>query len=589
MELKTLSSKLVERIYDTALAPDHWPDLLEALATILPMLKEEQKNLKKSEVSLDYDTPPNRTPVYDALLAHLNRAAQIRIRLNNEEQNACIQASVFEKLPSPAVLLSTTGEVKLLNDYAKAFLKTTRLMRIDSNRVLFPRPSKQRKFDQYITELRTASPDGKQLSIKLMDDSQSQPVIINLSRANDLYDLDGDILLLILSNDMKGTFDIVDFAEQYQLTKAETRVAYGLLNEKSLNELSDDHEVSIHTIRSQLKSIFQKTHCHRQGDLIKLILLSQPATFKTKNRSVVKQRSMDYNQQVKYANGRVLSFSDIGPKQGLPVITFPPTSGSRLQVHPDISVLFDLNIRLITVDRPGFGHSTYIDNYNLQCVTEYTEALADHLTLETFALLGFCGGTTHALAGSSMLGKRVLHTTLISSVTPYQSVDLFKGNKSSFFIDLATSMPQMLNPLLTLSVSMLMKEPDRYYAQLFPKLCESDKEALLKTDFNDNFLLALRECMRQGPKSFCEELVLLGSYWGIDFKQVDQPITFWHGKEDQYVPIHLIQKFSNEFENAELIEVEKHGHFVIYYQWFNILKDLKNKAEMNKQRTLIPR
>ncbi len=584
MVLKVLSSKLVEQVYDTALEPAGWPALLERLVEEIPIIEEAYEEEKTASGELrSIGNTLTKTTMYQDLLAHLTRAAQIRLKLNNEEQNACIQASVFEKIPMEAILLSKTGEVKHCNRYAKSFLENTHLMMLHNHKLFFTNQSNQDEFDQFINEIRIVPSDKKQFDIILKADFQPQRVTISLSHVNDLYDLDGDILLLISLNNVTETIDIIEFANQYHLTKAETRVAHHLLESRSLNEISKAHKVSIHTIRSQLKSIFQKTYCRSQSDLIKLILLSQPVTLKTENASLVEPLFTCYNQQIIYADDRVLSFSDLGPKKGLPVIAFPPTSGSRLQVHPDISVLFDLNIRLITIDKPGFGRSTPIINDNLQYVAEYIEALADQLFLESFALLGFCGGSIHALSGASMLGDRVLHTTLISAITPYQSVDLFKGSNSSHFTDLATRMPEMLHPLLTLSMSRLMKEPGKYYAQLFPCLCDSDEDALSKSDFNDNFLLAFRECMRQGPKAFCEELVLLNRFWGINFSEVYQPITFWHGKEDHYVPIHLIRLFSDEFANAELIEVEEHGHFMIYYQWFEILQDLKSKATMDKR------
>lgn len=580
MTLKGLSSKLLAKIYDTALDPTNWPELSQMLTEAIPEYNETKSVVAGCRLS---ENTPTESTLVQSILEHLDRAAQIRIKLNNEEQNLSIHTNVFEKFPFPAILLGKNGDIKHCNANAKTFLNGTHLMTVDNQQLLFSKSLQQKKYDQTIKKLIATPANNKQVNIALRNDVQSQVITIGFSVIDDLYGLGGGILLLISSNDMKEVVDIKAFSKQHQLTTAETRLLHGLLEEKSLNEISKEYELSIHTIRSQLKSIFQKTYCHRQSDLIKLVLLSQSTASKTENISLLEQHPICYHKQIIYPSNRVLSFSDIGPEKGLPVIAFPPTSGSRLQVHPDISVLFDLNIRLITVDKPGIGYSTTVENYDLQYVAEYIEALADQLSLESFALLGLCGGTAHALSASSILKERVLHTTLISSVSPYQSVDLFKGSKSSHLIELATRIPQLLYPLITLSVSNLMKESDKYYTQLFPQLCESDKQAILKSDFNDNFLLSLRECMRQGPKAFCDELALLGKDWGIDFALVTQPITFWHGKEDHYVPIHLIQFFSDKFVNAELIEVEECGHFLIYYKWFEILKDLKDKATINKR------
>jgi DNA-binding CsgD family transcriptional regulator len=63
----------------------------------------------------------------------------------------------------------------------------------------------------------------------------------------------------------------------FELTRAESRLAIALLDGKSLHEAAELIGVARETVRSQIKSIFQKTGTQRQGELIRL--LSQlPAT-----------------------------------------------------------------------------------------------------------------------------------------------------------------------------------------------------------------------------------------------------------------------------------------------------------------------
>jgi DNA-binding CsgD family transcriptional regulator len=57
----------------------------------------------------------------------------------------------------------------------------------------------------------------------------------------------------------------------YAFTGAETRLAIELLEGHSLGQTAERHEVSIETVRAQLKAIFAKTATHRQSELLLLL------------------------------------------------------------------------------------------------------------------------------------------------------------------------------------------------------------------------------------------------------------------------------------------------------------------------------
>jgi len=63
------------------------------------------------------------------------------------------------------------------------------------------------------------------------------------------------------------------FAEQFTLTQAEIRLCRALMGGLTLNDCSINWNISSHTTRSQLKTIFSKTSSRRQTDLLRLIHL----------------------------------------------------------------------------------------------------------------------------------------------------------------------------------------------------------------------------------------------------------------------------------------------------------------------------
>ena len=57
-------------------------------------------------------------------------------------------------------------------------------------------------------------------------------------------------------------------------------------------------------------------------------------------------------------DGRTLAADDVGAPGGRPVVYVHGTPDSRLARHPDDDLARRLGVRLVAVDRPGFGHSS---------------------------------------------------------------------------------------------------------------------------------------------------------------------------------------------------------------------------------------
>ena len=62
--------------------------------------------------------------------------------------------------------------------------------------------------------------------------------------------------------------------ELFSLTPAEARAALQLLHGGGVTEMAERLGVSVNTFKTQLRVACEKTHTHRQADLLKLLLLS---------------------------------------------------------------------------------------------------------------------------------------------------------------------------------------------------------------------------------------------------------------------------------------------------------------------------
>src|SRR5687768_9197921 len=105
------------------------------------------------------------------------------------------------------------------------------------------------------------------------------------------------------------------------------------------------------------------------------------------------------DQLLELPDGRMLGYSIYGPEQGKPVLYFHGTPSARLEPLllliynvPLFSLLEQHNLRLIAVDRPGMGHSTYDAQRTLHSFAADAQTLLQHLQIDRCSVLCWSGG-----------------------------------------------------------------------------------------------------------------------------------------------------------------------------------------------------
>lgn len=80
--------------------------------------------------------------------------------------------------------------------------------------------------------------------------------------------------------DVSFTMALEAFAELYKLTPAELRVLDGLSRDHSPGDVAEHSRVSVRTVRTQLSSIYSKTHTRGQRQLLSRLREIPPFSFK---------------------------------------------------------------------------------------------------------------------------------------------------------------------------------------------------------------------------------------------------------------------------------------------------------------------
>jgi DNA-binding CsgD family transcriptional regulator len=171
-----------------------------------------------------------------------------------------------------AILLDDDGEVLRANANAE---------------LLFGREFAVRRRRIFIAE-RTASEEVARAIHRVLDSSKAAPrsgpvpihrdgrrpiilYVMRLERQNaDLFSR-ATALILLIDLEVRPAPKAQDLCRIFGLTPSEAEFASSLSAGASLSAAADQFEITSETARKRLKSIFQKTDTHRQGELVALM------------------------------------------------------------------------------------------------------------------------------------------------------------------------------------------------------------------------------------------------------------------------------------------------------------------------------
>lgn len=228
-------------------------------------------------------------------------------------------------------------------------------------------------------------------------------------------------------------------------------------------------------------------------------------------------------------DGRDLGYGEWGASEGLPVFFFHGTPGSRILARAFHSAAEEKGIRLIGVDRPGYGLSTFQDSRTTLDYPKDVVQLADHLAIDGFGVMGASGGGPYVLACAHAMPDRVFGGLAICSVGP----------------------PESWNEVTREQLEANAENPDPLEQQLtaFPMMAEADRPGLLKNliagvqpkyrlvaearpELLEAFIDHHVEGQRQGARGSIYEAQLVVKPWEFDLESIRVPVRIWCGSAD---------------------------------------------------------
>lgn len=206
---------------------------------------------------------------------HYHKATSLFAQTESLRQQAMLGARGLEQVEMGVVATDSAGRVLFINTQAEAMLKASsrvvirdgRLSAIDTTLDVQLRKALKaaaRGASSTSLPVPARTPNGEELLMTVAPLGDTTPMWSMLSCPS--------VLLLIRSRSRLRILTAAQLMQLFRFTPAEARVARALAQGQSAEGYAIDAGISLTTVRTQLRSVLDKTGTHRQTDLVRLLV-----------------------------------------------------------------------------------------------------------------------------------------------------------------------------------------------------------------------------------------------------------------------------------------------------------------------------
>lgn len=270
---------------------------------------------------------------------------------------------------------------------------------------------------------------------------------------------------------------------------------------------------------------------------------------------------------LRLADSRRLAWAEWGRSEGPAAMLLHTSPGSRL-LDPDPDATEAAGVRLITVDRPGFGGSDAVPDPTMAGFGGDLAALAAALELRRVALVGWSGGGLYAVAAAARaLADRVASLSLLVSPAPDDEVpwvmDAFRVWQPGVREDPAAALPAIAKGLKSLG--------GQSDALLQSWTGPAEAPVVERTDVAAALAAWIREAVRQDGMGMACDVVAGWRGEPLLVEEVQVPAHLWYGEADAIGTEHG-EWYAARLRRATLTVLPDAGHLLPIANWRRILE-----------------
>lgn len=267
---------------------------------------------------------------------------------------------------------------------------------------------------------------------------------------------------------------------------------------------------------------------------------------------------------VRLRDGRALGFAEWGDANGAPVVAFHGGPGSRLLALGCEDTAVEFGLRLVCLERPGFGLSDPAPERTLIGWAEDVADSARALSMESLTVVGMSAGAPYALACAARLPSLIRRVGVIGGVAPPR-----------FLLD------DPLGKLIARDRPEAEKAARRHFEAMASDVDASvaemaarpgpDLAVYSRPDVQERFRETRREAFRTGIDGAVVDILLIHQPWNFELRDIVAATHWWHGSRDPIVPLTTVREATAGMQDLELTVFEDEGHAIGFTHGAEIL------------------
>ncbi|MFL6206307.1 MAG: alpha/beta fold hydrolase [Acidimicrobiales bacterium] len=288
---------------------------------------------------------------------------------------------------------------------------------------------------------------------------------------------------------------------------------------------------------------------------------------------------------VRLPDGRTLAYDDVGAPDGVPAVYLHGTPDSRLG-RPDDGATAAAGVRLLAVDRPGFGDSDVDPAATLGSLGADLAALLDEEGVDRALLVGWSGGGLAALgaASTAVLAPRLAAVGLIGTLPPAEAYDdpdvlrsLGEGRRGFAEIAAEVSASELAAEVAPYLVPTPL-DPTVARAHVLELAGEVGRTELAQAVGAVEALTAgLQASIHHGTDGLAGDIERQLER-GLDLSAITCPVRTFHGTADEISPPQVGTWLVARLPDAVLDLSPGAGHHLLFPHWRGILRALRRDA-----------
>jgi len=222
---------------------------------------------------------PEHLALMNRLIPHLQQALRIQDRLEDLDRRKGDLAEASEAV-SHGILIAEGRRCVYANGTAERILGAEDGLRIERGCIIAESSHANTELEHSIARL--SKPESQDIwggSFLCARPSGRRPYIVHVLpvEANSFAALHhGRAMIIIVDPERQPEPPAILLRRLYGLTKAEAQVALLVMRGEGLMPIAEALSVSLTTVKTHLRHIFDKTGIHRQAELVRLLILLDP-------------------------------------------------------------------------------------------------------------------------------------------------------------------------------------------------------------------------------------------------------------------------------------------------------------------------